>query len=61
MPLLLRYPPRARAGTQVSQFALGIDLAPTLLELAGEDPDARREFWRWYVSDAFPAAYAVSG
>jgi hypothetical protein len=28
--------------------------------LAGEDPDARREFWRWYVSEAFPAAYAVS-
>jgi hypothetical protein len=28
--------------------------------LAGEDPDARREFWRWYVSEAFPAAYAVA-
>ena len=27
--------------------------------LAGEDPDARREFWRWYVTEAFPAAYAV--
>jgi hypothetical protein len=28
--------------------------------LAGEDPEARREFWRWYVSEAFPAAYAVA-
>jgi hypothetical protein len=28
--------------------------------LAGEDPDARREYWRWYVTEAFPAAYAVS-
>jgi hypothetical protein len=28
--------------------------------LAGEDPDARREFWRWYVTEAFPAAYAVA-
>lgn len=27
--------------------------------LAGEDPDARREFWRWYITEAFPAAYAV--
>jgi Immunity protein Imm5 len=28
--------------------------------LAGEDPDARRAFWRWYVTEAFPAAYAVA-
>jgi hypothetical protein len=28
--------------------------------LAGDDPDARREFWRWYVTEAFPAAYAVA-
>jgi Immunity protein Imm5 len=28
--------------------------------LAGDDPDARRDFWRWYVTEAFPAAYAVS-
>jgi hypothetical protein len=28
--------------------------------LAGDDPDARREFWRWYVAEAFPAAYAVA-
>ena len=28
--------------------------------LAGDDPDARRAYWRWYVTEAFPAAYAVS-
>jgi hypothetical protein len=28
--------------------------------LAGEDPDARRAYWRWYVTEAFPAAYAVA-
>jgi hypothetical protein len=27
--------------------------------VAGEDPEARRAFWRWYISEAFPAAYAV--
>lgn len=27
--------------------------------LAGEDVEARRAFWRWYVTEAFPAAYAV--
>lgn len=28
--------------------------------LAWEDVDAYRAFWRWYVTDAFPAAYAVT-
>jgi hypothetical protein len=28
--------------------------------LAGDDPEARRDYWRWYVTDAFPAAYAVA-
>ena len=28
--------------------------------LAGEDPGARRQFWHWYVTEAFPAAYAVA-
>ena len=27
--------------------------------LAGEDADARREFWRWYIAEAFPAAFSV--
>jgi N-acetylglucosamine-6-sulfatase len=35
MPLLLRYPKVIKAGTVRSEFALNIDLAPTLLELAG--------------------------
>ena len=28
--------------------------------LAGADTEARRDYWRWYVTEAFPAAYAVS-
>jgi hypothetical protein len=28
--------------------------------LAGDDPEARRAYWRWYVTEAFPAAYAVA-
>jgi arylsulfatase A-like enzyme len=35
LPLLVRYPPRIRAGTTNDQLTLTIDLAPTMLELAG--------------------------
>lgn len=35
MPLLVRYPKVIKAGTARDEFALNIDLAPTLLELAG--------------------------
>jgi arylsulfatase A-like enzyme len=34
-PLIIRYPPVARAGSRPSGLALTVDLAPTLLELAG--------------------------
>jgi hypothetical protein len=29
--------------------------------LAEGDPAGTRAYWRWYVSEAFPAAYAVTG
>ena len=35
MPLLVRYPKVVKAGTVRDEFALNIDLAPTLLELTG--------------------------
>ena len=35
MPLLVRYPTAIKPGTVRDEFALNIDLAPTLLELAG--------------------------
>jgi arylsulfatase A-like enzyme len=35
MPLLMRYPKLIKAGTVRDEFALNIDVAPTLLELAG--------------------------
>ncbi len=38
LPLLLRYPKRARAASTPKQMALTIDLGPTLLELAGAPP-----------------------
>ncbi|MCH8084671.1 MAG: sulfatase [Myxococcales bacterium] len=40
VPLLVRYPPLVRPGTSIDELALNVDLAPTLLELAGvETPD----------------------
>ena len=35
MPLLVRYPKAIKSGRWRDEFALNIDLAPTLLELAG--------------------------
>ena len=39
MPLLVRYPHLAKPGRIIDQFALSIDLAPTLIELAGATAD----------------------
>jgi N-acetylglucosamine-6-sulfatase len=38
IPLLVRYPPMVAAGTTPAQMALSIDLAPTLLDIAGLQP-----------------------
>ena len=38
LPLLVRYPPVVNAGSEPSGMALTIDLAPTILELAGAPP-----------------------
>ena len=35
VPLLIRYPDRVKPGLRLDQFALSIDIAPTLLDLAG--------------------------
>jgi N-acetylglucosamine-6-sulfatase len=37
-PLLLRYPALARAGAQIGELAASIDVAPTVLEIAGLVP-----------------------
>ncbi len=39
IPLLIRYPPKIKAGLTPNQMVLSIDLAPTLIELAGHQPD----------------------
>lgn len=38
IPLLIRWPRFIRGGTSIGEFALGIDLAPTLLEIGGARP-----------------------
>jgi N-acetylglucosamine-6-sulfatase len=38
IPLIVRYPRLIRGGTRIDAMALGIDLAPTLLELGGAGP-----------------------
>ena len=43
MPLLIRYPGAAKAGTVRDEFALNIDLAPTLLALARVSVPTRME------------------
>jgi arylsulfatase A-like enzyme len=35
MPLVMRYPKRIPAGARIDELTLGIDIAPTMLELAG--------------------------
>jgi N-acetylglucosamine-6-sulfatase len=35
IPMLMRYPKLIKAGSEITQMALNIDIAPTLLELAG--------------------------
>jgi N-acetylglucosamine-6-sulfatase len=43
IPLLIRYPPRIKAGSAASELVLTIDLAPTVLSLAGLTPPATME------------------
>jgi N-acetylglucosamine-6-sulfatase len=38
IPLVMRYPPLIKAGSTPESFALAIDFAPTLVELAGAEP-----------------------
>ena len=35
IPLLIRYPPLTKAGTTIDKLVLNVDLAPTLLDIAG--------------------------
>ena len=40
VPLVIRYPPLTKAGSTPPEMALGLDVAPTLLEVAGLKPGA---------------------
>jgi N-acetylglucosamine-6-sulfatase len=39
IPLLIRYPPVIKAGSKPNEMVLSIDMAPTVIELAGQQPD----------------------
>lgn len=41
VPLLVRYPPLIKAGTLIDEFAVSVDLAPTLLDLAHVPADRK--------------------
>lgn len=41
VPLLVRYPPLAKAGTVIDQFAVSVDLAPTILDFAQVKTDQK--------------------
>ena len=43
IPLIVRFPRLVKAGTTPAEMALSIDLAPTLLEVAGLPPGARMQ------------------
>lgn len=43
VPLLVRYPPLVKAGTLIDQFAVSVDLAPTMLELAQVKTDQKSD------------------
>ena len=47
IPLVMRYPPVAKAGTKCDEMVLNIDLAPTLLELAGVAAPAIMQGQSW--------------
>jgi arylsulfatase A-like enzyme len=47
IPLVMRYPPAAKAGTKPDQMVLNIDVAPTLLEFAGIDIPANIQGQSW--------------
>lgn len=47
IPMLVRFPPLIKAGMKPEQMVLSIDLASTLLEMAGETPGAHLQGKSW--------------
>ncbi len=47
IPMLVRYPPLIQAGTKPEEMVLSIDLASSLLEMAGETPGAHLQGKSW--------------
>jgi N-acetylglucosamine-6-sulfatase len=47
IPMLVRYPPLIKAGIKPKQMVLSIDLAPTILEMAGQAPGSHLHGKSW--------------
>ncbi len=47
LPMLVRYPPLAKAGTVVKEMVLSLDLAPTLLDVCGAKPLSNPDGRSW--------------
>ncbi|TAF02610.1 MAG: DUF4976 domain-containing protein, partial [Runella slithyformis] len=47
IPMLVRYPPLIKAGMKPKQMVLSIDLASTLLDIAGQTPGAHLQGKSW--------------
>jgi len=47
LPLLVRYPPLAKAGTVVKEMVLSLDLAPTVLDVCGAKPLPKADGRSW--------------
>jgi N-acetylglucosamine-6-sulfatase len=47
IPMLVRYPPAIKAGTRPEQLVLSIDLASTLLDMAGINPGIQLQGKSW--------------
>jgi N-acetylglucosamine-6-sulfatase len=47
IPMLVRYPPKIKAGTKPEQIVLSIDLASTLLDMAGVNPGSTLQGKSW--------------
>lgn len=64
IPLLVRWPGRVKAGAVIDEMALNVDLAPTLLELAGVAVPAEMQGRSWRPllerTDAAPRPWRTS-
>ena len=47
VPLLVRYPPLIKPGTVIDEMVLSIDIAPSILDIAGSEPLGKVDGASW--------------